>query len=372
MRIAFYMPFKPLGHPDPSGDLITGAGLYSYLREQGHHLYMVSDLRTRWIYWKPWLWPLFVGETVRVNRLLGRTRPDIWITYHSYYKSPDMLGMECCRSLGIPYVIFQGIFSTKRRRRLKSLPGYILNTMALSRADLVFTNKRNDEKNLKRIVPGDRLFYVRPGIDPGRFPFDETARRDSRRLWQVGGDEPVVLSAAMLRPGVKARGIRLVIESCSRLFRQGLRFKLVIAGDGKERRRLETLARKHLPGRALFLGKVNPGEMRRFYSGGDLFVFPGIQESLGVVYLEAQSCRLPVVALSAWGASEAVIHGETGLLSHPDQMDRFTDSIALLLRDRGLRARMGISAERHVRKNHDARKNYRIMEDILLRKAGEP
>ncbi|MBW1997414.1 MAG: glycosyltransferase family 4 protein [Deltaproteobacteria bacterium] len=368
MKIAFYMPFKPLGHPDPSGDLVTGAGLYSYLQTRGHDIYQVSGLRTRWIYWKPWLWPRFLRETIRVDRFLGRARPDIWITYHSYYKSPDILGMRCCRPLGIPYVIFQGIFSTKRRRRMKSLPGYILNSMALSRADLVFTNKRNDERNLMRIVPGDRLFYVRPGIDPGLFSFDERARQDLRSSWHVG-NEPVILSAAMLRPGVKSQGIGLVIESCSQLFRQGLRFKLVIAGDGKERSNLETLARNLLPGRTLFLGKIEPDEMHRFYSGGDLFVFPGIQESLGVVYLEAQSCGLPVIALSAWGASEAVVHGETGLLSQPDEMDRFRGHIALLLKDTALRKRMALAARRHIRERHDASKNYRIMEEILSRMA---
>lgn len=367
MNIAFYMPFKPLGHSDPSGDLVTGSGIYSYLQKRGHNLDPVSNFRARWIYWKPWLWLPFLGETIKLLSTLRTKNPDLWITYHSYYKAPDILGLLCCRRLGIPYAIFQGIFSTKRRRNLKTLPGFMLNTMALSRADIVFTNKRKDEQNLRRIVPGDRLFYVRPGIDPGSFFLDHRARHDLRNAWRVG-DEPVILSAAMLRPGVKALGMELVIRSCNQLMKQGLRFKLIIAGDGKERPRLERLAREQLPGRARFLGKIDRNEMHKYYSGADLFVFPGIRESLGLVYLEAQSCGLPVVALNGWGAVEAVIHGETGLLSDPDDMGKFTENIALLLKDGNLRGRMGISAQHHIRENHDADKNYKIIEDILLSK----
>ncbi|MBW2030388.1 MAG: glycosyltransferase family 4 protein [Deltaproteobacteria bacterium] len=368
MRIAFYMPFKPMGHPHPSGDLVTGSELFRYLQGQGHRLHLASNLRARWIYWKPWLWPLFAGEVLRLRRMLGRKgRPDLWITYHSYYKAPDPLGPLCSRSLGIPYVIFQGIFSTKRRRRLKTLPGYLLNTAALSRADIVITNKLKDQRNLLRIVPRERLHYVRPGIDPRCFFFDQEARSELRASWQVG-KECVILTAAMLRQGVKAQGVGLVIRSCGRLLQQGLRFRLVIAGDGKERQSLERLAQKHVPGRVVFLGRVDRRTMYRFYSGGDLFVFPGIQESLGLVYLEAQSCGLPVVALDGWGAAEAVVHGKTGLLSGPKDLEGFSNNIALLLKDTALREKMGRAARRHVQEHHDAHTNYRTIEDILSSK----
>ena len=51
VRIAFYMPFKPLDHPHPSGDLVIGTELFQFLRERGHDIRPVSRLRSRWIYW---------------------------------------------------------------------------------------------------------------------------------------------------------------------------------------------------------------------------------------------------------------------------------------------------------------------------------
>jgi hypothetical protein len=49
LRIAFYMPFKPLGHPNPSGDLVIGTDLFLFLRGCGHDVRLISRLRTRWL-----------------------------------------------------------------------------------------------------------------------------------------------------------------------------------------------------------------------------------------------------------------------------------------------------------------------------------
>ena len=116
-----------------------------------------------------------------------RFAPDLWMTYHAYYKAPDMLGPWVCRRSGIPYVVFQGIYSTKRRRDIRTGPGFLLNRRALRYARHIFTNRREDEINLRRIVPEDLLSYAPPGIYPEDFVFDPEAREKLRRSWNVGG-----------------------------------------------------------------------------------------------------------------------------------------------------------------------------------------
>ncbi len=365
MHIAFYMSLKPPGHSKPSGDLIIGTELLDFLKRQGHTITLVSKLRMSWIYWKPWKWPLVVWEILKNVTLLRKSPPHIWLTYHTYYKAPDLLGPFCTYFLGIPYVIFQGIYSTKRRRKVKTRPGFILNRLALLSAEIVFTNKKRDEINLKRIVPGKRLYYVKPGIDPREFVFDIKARQKQRSAWKIG-DTPVVLTAAMFRPGVKTEGLALVIKSCGRLLNEGLDFKLVIAGDGANHDFIENLARLHAPGAVLFSGQIRRREMNRFYSGGDLFVFPGVQEGLGMVYLEAQSCGLPVAAFNGWGAREAVVHEKTGLLSDPDDLQAFRNNILFLIKNEGLRKKMGAAGRQHIIKNHDTLKNYPMVNAVLL------
>ena len=293
-----------------------------------------------------------------------RFAPDLWMTYHTYYKAPDMLGPCVCRRSGIPYVVFQGIYSTKRRRDFRTGPGFLLNRRALRYARHIFANRREDELNLRRIVPEDRLSYVAPGIYPEDFVFDPDAREKLRKSWNIG-DSPVVLSAAMFRSDVKTEGLSILIQACGKLVRSGLKMYLAIAGDGKERPRLEKLAREHLPGRTRFAGKIPRERMRQFYSAGDVFAFPGIRESLGMVYLEAQSCGLPVVAFDNGGIPEVVKDGETGFLTPLLSERPFCEAISSLLRFSDLSKKMGNAAANYVRKYHDLNINYRQVESTL-------
>jgi glycosyltransferase involved in cell wall biosynthesis len=371
MRISFYTPFKPLDHANPSGDLMIARGLYGYLENQGHKILIMSTFRSRWVFWKPWIWTWLIRDARRIMRTIAPSGVDLWFTYHSYYKAPDLLGSFISRRLKIPYVIFQGIYSTKRKRDWKTWPGFVLNRAALCAADHVFSNKKVDYMNMKRLLPSQRITYVKPGISPHAFSFDAGARDELKKLWDVG-DEPVVLSAAMFRPDVKTQGLSLVIRVCGELFRKGLRFYLVIAGEGRERNRLLQLAKEHLPGRVRFVGKIPRNEMYRFYSAGDIFAFPGIRESLGMVFLEAQSCGIPVVAFANGGIPEVVRDGETGFLVPLYDSDRFAEAIEFLLTKRDIRQKMGQTAQIHVREGHDISRNYqemkKVLEDIVIRK----
>jgi glycosyltransferase involved in cell wall biosynthesis len=364
MRICFYAPFKPLGHAHPSGDLVTAAGIFDYLVKGGHQVLTASTLRCRWLYWKPWLWPRLLWEKKQVIRKFSTIPVDLWFTYHSYYKAPDLLGPSASKKMNIPYVIFQGIYSTKRRRQFKTRPGFYLNKAALLAADHVFTNKKVDLINLQRLISDERVTYVAPGLNPEEFTFDSQARDELRRKW-CPDDEPVIFSAAMFRPDVKTRGLKWVIRACGELGRSGHQFQLVIAGDGKERKTLQKLAAEQLPGRVRFVGKIPRAELYRFYSAADLFVFPGIGESLGMVFLEAQACGLPVVAFDNAGVPEAVQDRKTGFLVPMHAMEPFVAAVKRLLKDRGLRRQMGQTAKSYVRSTRNLDLNYQEIERVL-------
>jgi glycosyltransferase involved in cell wall biosynthesis len=364
MDITYYMPFKPPEHANPSGDLITGRELRDFLLDQGHRIELGSTLRSRWIFWKPWKMAYLWREQKRLSNILRHKPVDLWLTYHSYYKAPDLLGPACSSNLQIPYIIFQGIYSTKRRKSFKTLPGFLLNRRALCSADLVVTNKKKDRTNLLRLLPAERVHYLAPGLRPEQFRHDEQARSELREAWQTG-TRPVVLSTAMLRPGVKSDGIRQVIASCAELLKSGRELLLVIVGDGQNRPGLEQEARERLGPSVLFAGRVARTELQRYYSGADLFAFPGIEESLGMVYLEAQSTGLPVVAFKDWGASEAVVDGRTGLLTPALQPELFTRAIGSLLDDPMLRSRLAVQAREHILSLHDLKRNYRYLTTLF-------
>jgi len=112
---------------------------------------------------------------------------------------------------------------------------------------------------------------------------------------------------------------------------------------------------------------VPRAEMYRYYSAGDLFVFPGIGESLGMVFLEAQSCGLPVVAVANAGVPEVVEEGKTALLAPLDDPGAFVGAIEKLLVDAGRRRTMSRAAQAYIRHQHDLSKNYAGVENLLKR-----
>lgn len=371
MNIWFHTPFKPMDHPHPSGDRTTALGIHGFLERRGHRVHPVGQPRTRWIYWRPHRWlPAFVSWRRLCRRLAGDP-PDLWLTYHSYYKAPDLIGPLAASRLGIPYVLFQGIYSTKRRRKLKTWPGFVLNRRALVRARHLFANKRIDERNLRRIVSASRITYIRPGIEPEAFSRDAAAGSRWRERWQTQG-RPVVLAAAMFRPDVKTQGLAWMIRALGALREKGAKFVLAIAGDGSQRQRLERLSQTHLPGWVRFAGRIPRQQMHAFYSAGDAFAFPGINEALGMVFLEAQSCGLPVVAFDNAGVPEVVRRDRTGFLVSLHDGPGFAAAVQRLLSDEGLRRSMGDAAARYVRTHHDANVNYRRMEAVLRTVAGSP
>jgi glycosyltransferase involved in cell wall biosynthesis len=92
--------------------------------------------------------------------------------------------------------------------------------------------------------------------------------------------------------------------------------------------------------------------MRAVYNASDLFVFPGLREPIGMVYLEAQACGLPVVAFRNGGVPDVVRDGETGLLVPRLDAAEFGRRLAQLIDDQPLRARLGAAGVAHIAEHH--------------------
>jgi glycosyltransferase involved in cell wall biosynthesis len=366
MRIAYYMPFKPLGHANPSGDLTMGTGLHAHLRSRGHDIRLISRMRTRWLYLHPWLWPEAAASIALALAEARRFAPDIWLTYHAYYKAPDLLGPLCAAALDIPYVIYQGTYATKHRRRILRRPGFHLNRRSLLAADLVVCNKKRDYHNCSRLLPEEKLLYNRPGLRPGMFRFSHSAR-EALRSELSPDNAPLVVSTAMLRNDVKSQGMRWMFKALSRLAANGTEFQLAVVGDGPMRNELERLGRRLFRGRCRFLGHIARNRLHSLYSAADIFAFPGINESFGMAYLEAQACGLPVVAFDGWGVPEAVSHGKTGLLAPPFDREAFNTHLKTLVDSPELRRDMGQQAAKHVRTLHNSEQNLDDFTTHLLR-----
>ena len=120
------------------------------------------------------------------------------------------------------------------------------------------------------------------------------------------------------------------------------KFRLVIAGDGPERKPYEKLvAGLGLKDEIRFLGYVTRKEVLDLVEASDLFVFPSVTETQGMVILEAMGRGTPVVAANALGPSEILAAGKGGWLAKPDDSDDFAAKILLALKPAALKKKAG-------------------------------
>jgi len=116
---------------------------------------------------------------------------------------------------------------------------------------------------------------------------------------------------------------------------------LVLAGDGPERRRLQSRAANlGLATRVRFLGSVERSRIPALFCGADAFAFPSRGEGFGIALLEAMAAGVPAVAAAAGGVPEFARDGENALLVPPDDPAALAEGLARLIADPQLRKRL--------------------------------
>lgn len=369
MRLALCTPLRALSSARPSGDTVIPQELKDFLTGRGHEVLPAPELATRGLVRTPYRWPEALMAGLRTRAFLARERPELWLTYHSYHKAPDLLG-PLARACGVPYVIFAGSYATRPRKQLATRPGFLLNRRALLAAELVIANTPTDHENLRRLLPDERILAIPAALDTHPFAPDPATRDAWRAAWRgtwgASEDTVVILVAAMLRPGVKAEGVAWAIRAVACCVSQNLDCRLAVAGDGPAEEELRALAERLLPGRVHFSGRVPRAGMAGFYAAGDLLAFPGINEGIGMCYLEAQCAGLPVVATDHHGAPAVIRNGETGFITpYPDEQ-AFAEAVTRLAGDQELRGIMGAAARAYVLAVHDRETVYGRVEAALL------
>lgn len=160
------------------------------------------------------------------------------------------------------------------------------------------------------------MVKIAPGIDVDHFsPSDASALRQSLGL----ADKKVIVSVGRL---VHRKGQDHLIESMPEILEVVPNAHLLLVGQGPYRDYLQQLVTKNaLEDSVTFIGRIQYADLPQYICVGDIFAMPsrsrlmGLEvEGLGIVYLEASACGLPVLAGNSGGAPDAVLHNETGLV----------------------------------------------------------
>jgi glycosyltransferase involved in cell wall biosynthesis len=349
MRIAFHAPLKPPTHPTPSGDRKMARLLLRALGRAGHDVRLVSGLRTYARSPEPALLAeLRAAADAEVRRIVGEAtaggfRPDLWFTYHLYYKAPDLIGPAVARRLGVPYVAAEASWSARRASGEWAI-WQAAAEEGLRAARVIFCFAERDRSGLAAVPGlGARLIDLKPFLDHPPL------------LRTPGGPrtlEPGLLAVAMMRPDNK-RESYLLLAGALRLVADR-RWRLTVIGDGAARAEIEAAFAALPKERLRFLGLADEMTVAREMAGADMLVWPGVREAYGLVYLEAAAQGLPALAFDDGGVREVVVDGETGLLLPPDDRGsgpaRYAEALARLLDDPVRRDALGEGALRFARR----------------------
>jgi len=194
-----------------------------------------------------------------------------------------------------------------------------------------------------QIKDSSKLIRVAPGIDTNHF-----SPRDSSDLREKHGldNRPTVISVGRL---VHRKGQDRLIEAFPKVLEVIPDAALVLVGEGPYRKQLDALVKKYdLSDHVFFIGRINFAELPSYICMGDVFAMPsrsrlfGLEvEGLGIVYLEASSCGLPVIGGASGGAPDAVLDGDTGYVVDGNDLNAISTQIVRLLSDAKLRQKMG-------------------------------
>jgi glycosyltransferase involved in cell wall biosynthesis len=376
-KIAFYAPMKPPDHAIASGDREIARLLVTALEAAGFEV----EIASRFISYQKRPDP----ERFRTLRDEGKQEaariienirarcqpaPDIWLTYHPYCKAPDWIGPEVARALSIPYATAEAC-RTRQGSEADWQDGRQAVREAIRLAEANFCLKPSDNAYLRSILPDMKSVVplkpfldveaVRTGVSSidAASPFDQSA--------------PLLVAVGMMRPGVKILSYRLLAESLSGLGDK--EWNLVVIGDGPEQANVEALFGFAGNERIHFTGALPRRDVLGWMKAADMLVWPGIGEAIGMVYLEAAACGLPVAACDVANVATVVTDGESGLLAREAGAMAYRQTLSRLLADGDLRRRLGKGGFRKVERGHDISQAAAMLKaaiEPLLRQSKRP
>jgi phosphatidylinositol alpha-1,6-mannosyltransferase len=180
-----------------------------------------------------------------------------------------------------------------------------------------------------------QMVKIAPGIDVDHFcPQDASELRRELKL----ENKRVIVSVGRL---VHRKGQDHLIQALPQILKSVPDAHILMVGQGPYLSHLKKLVARHnLNEHVSFIGRIQYAQLPQYICAGDVFAMPsrsrffGLEvEGLGIVYLEASACGLPVIAGSSGGAPDAVLDGVTGFVVDGENKHEIAAAAIKLLND---------------------------------------
>ena len=225
-------------------------------------------------------------------------------------------------------------------------------------------------------APREKLTVVHEGAEiPPRLSQEQRAA--ARAQWGIATAPPLLGCVGVLLPD---KGQEWLIRALAELRKEFPMAKLLLAGDGPCRPRLEALTRElNVKDAVIFAGFVR--DVERVYAALDVFLLPSFFEALNNSLLAAMTYEVPSIAFRRGALGEIIEDGKSGLLVSGPDVNEICAATTKILRDREFAARLGEEGRRRVEQDFSAERMVegmlRVYEEVrkegmLLRQSGVP
>jgi glycosyltransferase involved in cell wall biosynthesis len=184
-------------------------------------------------------------------------------------------------------------------------------------------SKWSADRVVRSGIPGSKVAVVYEGIEiPARATVER--RASARAKWNIADDGPLLGCVGVLSPD---KGQEWLIRALAELRKKFPTAKLLLAGDGPCRERLEKLAQEREVGDAvIFAGFVT--DVESVYAALDVFLLPSFFEALSNALMSAMAHAIPSIAFNLGGPAEVIEDGKSGLLVEPASAQALCSAIA--------------------------------------------
>jgi phosphatidylinositol alpha-1,6-mannosyltransferase len=298
------------------------------------------------------MWPKWLKLLHVVKKIVRAEGIELIMVHHIL--PVGTVAMMMLKSFGVPYIIFSHgtdmvmASSVPRKKKLALKIGY--------NSAQVIANSKNLKMRLLEKFPDLKsktsVLYPCPDVDFMRAPPVEEVEQ-LRHMYALEGKK-VILTISRFIDG---KGFPHLLRAMPEILQKVPNLVWMIIGEGEKQKQDEILREiqsKNLQNIVRFVGSVPHTEVKKFYYLADLFVLlthpdKGLEEGLGLVFLEASATGRAVVAGRSGGVEEAVVNGQTGIvvdvLKEPESI---VEAIVGLIQDTEKAKLLGINGQERI------------------------
>lgn len=300
-------------------------------------------------------WTLAMGHAmIRAGHaLLADWRPDVvhahdWLVTHPAIALADAAGVPLVSTMHATEAgRHSGWLSQPLNQQVHSVEWWLAN-----RSDALITCSAamRDEVGQLFEVPPSTISVLHNGIESLGWQAQPAGVAAARRKYNPGGD-PLLLFFGRLE---WEKGVQDLIAALPKIRRHHPGARLVVAGKGRSAPWLAEQARKRRVARSVtFTGHLADGELPALLAVADAVVLPSRYEPFGIVALEAAAVGAPLVASTAGGLGEVVLHGKTGLSFAPGDVSALARAVGEVLDEPAAARRRARAAKARLRTDFD-------------------